>query len=64
MGVNNNIAKFQEELIEGIQEVAMNTGLTTKEYIRQAIELTKRTEKQYKDTYLQQQYKSMFKRWR
>lgn len=64
MGVNNNIAKFQEELIEGIQEVAMNTGLTTKECIRQAIELTKRTEKQYKDTYLQQQYKSMFKRWR
>lgn len=58
------MTSFQEELLEGIQEVAMSTGLTTKECIRQAIEMAKKESKQYKDTYLQQQYKSMFKRWK
>lgn len=58
------MTSFQEELLEGIQEVAMSTGLTTKECIRQAIELTKREKKQYEDMYLQQQYKNMFEGWR
>lgn len=30
---------FQKELITAVEEVAMNTGLTTEECIRQAIEI-------------------------
>jgi Na+-translocating ferredoxin:NAD+ oxidoreductase RNF subunit RnfB len=58
------MTSFQKELITAIEEVATSTGLTVSECIRQAIALIKREKKQYKDTYLQQQYKNMFKEWK
>lgn len=38
------MTKFQMELIGGIQDVAMSTGITTKECIKQAIEMLEREE--------------------
>lgn len=58
------MTSFQKELITAIEEVSTSTGLTVSECIRQAIALIKREKKQYKDTYLQQQYKNMFKEWK
>lgn len=64
------MTSFQKELIEGIQEVSMSTGLSTKECIRQAIELTKR-EKEEHDTdteslenEVDRYYKRIFRGWR
>jgi len=35
------MTNIQKEILAAIEEVAMNTGITTKECIRQAIELLK-----------------------
>lgn len=64
------MTKFENELIEGIQEIAMSTGLTTKECIRQAVELTKKEKEEYEEDTenleekVNEYYDKMFKKWR
>lgn len=65
------MTSFQRELIEGIQEVSMSTGISVNECIRQAIELTKQEKKQfneYKGNTIEEKvdkyYDDLFKKWR
>lgn len=37
--------EFQKELLKAIQEIAMTTGMTTKECIKQGIEMLKKQRK-------------------
>lgn len=51
------MTKFQKELLDGIEEVSMTTGITVKECIRQAIELSR------KQSYKDKLYENMFRGW-
>lgn len=55
------MTEFQKELIDGIEEIALEKGVDVKECIRQAIELT---EKEKKEESLEEKvdkyYKKMF----
>lgn len=50
---------IRTELIDGITEVAQNTGITTKDCIREALKMLEREKKQY----AKQTEEQMFKGW-
>lgn len=65
------MTSFQRELIEGIQEVSMNTGISVNECIRQAIKLTKQEKEKFNEyegnsieEKVDKYYDNLFRRWR